>query len=158
MRWYGWQIILTDAAVTGLYALAIRTDDGAPAAIASLGYLMGAPLVHAAHGQGGRGGASLVLRIAIPLTGILSGIAIGKWTDQPSSNDEIAPLVDGILGGLVGMVTASIIDATVLAYEPARREVWSPPAPAGVRLFPSLGVARAGGRGVAPVVQVGGLF
>jgi hypothetical protein len=75
------------------------------------GYLLGGPIVHAAHGSPGRALGSLGLRVGLPLAG---GVIVGA-TAGDAGLEEVA------LGLLAGMVTASVVDATVLA----RKEVAS---------------------------------
>ncbi|MBI3204298.1 MAG: hypothetical protein HYZ29_22365 [Myxococcales bacterium] len=107
-RWYGGEILLADvASITLLFA--------APP-VGAVGYLFGGPIVHAAHGEGGNSVGSFGVRVAMPMLGALGGCAIsgdsGDWGCLPGA----------VLGLGAGVIAASAIDASVIAYQeqPAR--------------------------------------
>jgi hypothetical protein len=66
------------------------------------GYLLGGPIVHAAHGRAARAGHSLGVRVAVPIAFALIGPLI-----MPS--DEAIAILNG-----VGLVSAMVFDAVVL--------------------------------------------
>lgn len=113
-QWYGWQTLLVDLAglAVGLIELG-GNSDGSP--LFGGVYFLGGPIVHFAHGHVGRGFGSLVLRLLMPLPGVLVGAAASlgcaERGDEPCTN---APIV---IGGGLGMLGAIIINAAVLAYE-----------------------------------------
>lgn len=89
--WYGWQPLLGDAAAS--------------------------PMIHAAHGHEPRGIGSLALRVAAPLGGLLLGSAIATHMDQNCSHEDLCGLGGALLGGLVGTLTAIVLDDGVLSWD-----------------------------------------
>lgn len=113
-EWYGWQTLTSDAATLGLIVLAIKTSNGGtvPLAVASVGYV-GVPIViHAAHDQPAQAAASAGIRLGLPLVGGITGAILAGGSGDRYG---IGALAGGMLGLVVGMVTASAIDAAVLA-------------------------------------------
>src|SRR6185369_12507937 len=74
-RWYGWPILTTDGTAYVLLAAALSHEKSTPyVVLPSLGgYLLGGPIVHAANGQWGHAGISLLLRGALPLSSVVLG-------------------------------------------------------------------------------------
>lgn len=138
-EWYGWQTILTDLGSIALVAAGSSANDeggdGGGAMAAGVGmYFLGAPVVHAANGQWGKGVGSLGLRVGAPLTGMLGGFMLGTATcpeDDGINSAPLCPLGQALVGGMLGLVAASVIDASVLAKKEVR------PKPA-VSLAPSV--------------------
>lgn len=105
---YGLTIAAVDLTNVGVHLLAAaafhhsdRFDEIWPYTFAG-GYLLGGPIVHAAHGRAARVGHSLGVRVVVPLTfALIGGLFI------PS--DEGVAIVDG-----VGLVSAMVFDAAVL--------------------------------------------
>jgi hypothetical protein len=122
---YGWQTMASDLTAISLLALSSGIQDehqnaSTLALSAGLGfYVLGAPLVHAANGQTGKGVGSLGLRVGAPLVGLLGGLATGAAFcpgERPGSNSaHICPIAHGALGFLLGSVAAILVDASVLA-------------------------------------------
>lgn len=114
---YGWQILLTDAAVVGATLATAAADDSGDLSgtIFVGGYLTGAPVVHLAHDNPRGAVYSLGLRLTAPVAGAILGIAM----DDCREDEWLCPLGGMALGGAAGMLGASIIDATLVA----RKEV-----------------------------------
>lgn len=125
--WYGWQTLIADGAaltLAGATLAASRTDlVSTGLGLTSLGaYALGAPIVHFAHGNAGRGFASLGIRTAAPIvsgvaTGLL-GVVLecaagcgGEW------GGAAGMLIGGAAGVAVGVVGSVVVDAAVLARE-----------------------------------------
>jgi hypothetical protein len=120
-QWYGWQTLLSDAAaVTLMAALPIEVGGYAGAGV----FVAGAPLIHAAHGQPGRMGMSLALRL-IPPVAIGGSIALA---DSCTSTGDglsgigcgIGTLLLGFTVSIAAAATAITLDATVFAKKEAR--------------------------------------
>jgi hypothetical protein len=108
--WYGWQTLVVDGAGLLVAALAASNESDGMAGVASLNYAVGAPIVHAAHGEGIRALASVGLRTALP--GAIGLLAYGLNDGSGSSQDS------AVVGGIVlGAIGAIALDAGVLAYE-----------------------------------------
>src|SRR6185436_7990319 len=134
--WYGWQTLLSDAGVIGLWSLAAAVDDAkygsggarqsyevGSTALVALGfatYGLGAPAIHLAHGREGTALRSLALRLGLPVAGALVGVMIGSGTCDPES-EVPCPVVAGVVGGALGGVAAAIVDGAVLAREPVAK-------------------------------------
>jgi hypothetical protein len=158
-RWYGWQVLLSDAAVFGLYGVAAKEGDGGPAVIGTAGFLVGAPLVHAANHQRANTCWSLGLRLAMPVAGFLVGLAYGAG--EPDRGTIPASLVYGPIYALGGMAAASVIDVLFVSYERGGEAPLSPAAPASspaASWAPGVTLARDARRALTPVLAVGGTF
>src|SRR5947209_8179530 len=72
-RWYGWELMLSDAAFV---TLASRYGRSGPAVLgAVIGITLGTPLLHVANGNGRAGMRSIVVRSATWLTAVVALIA-----------------------------------------------------------------------------------
>jgi hypothetical protein len=141
-RWYGWQTLATDGAAIASFVLAGTTDETSVLPAVGLGaYLLGGPIVHAAHDNWGRAALSLGMRTVIPVaTGGLFFAA--NSCGENSSNDPdsdadawcgLGQAIAAVFGGLVGATVASALDASLLAWEPEE------PTP---QVAPALGVTK----------------
>jgi hypothetical protein len=116
--WYGYEILLSDAASLGLGLAAAAVSDGNDhqqqgdaAAITWGAGAVGATAVHAAHQNSRLGLAGLGGRLALPPLGALLGVAtncIGK-PDKPCSADGAR------FGFVVGLSGAVLLDSLVFA-------------------------------------------
>lgn len=160
--WYGWQTLATDGGAA-LMAFVSAKADG-PFAKDALGgaaigtYVLGAPIVHAAHARVGATAGSLGLRLGSPVVfglvgGILGGVSAPK--DDGSLGGAIASgtsiAVGMFYGVLVGMGVASGIDAAALAHEkvPVEKapDAAARPTARAIRIVPTFAVTREGGDG-----------
>ena len=132
--WYGWQTLSADGASTVVLSTGIAlgsssSDGGMDAAraflIGGLGiFALGAPVVNLANGEPWRAAGSLGLRAGLPTVGFFVGLASAP--SCPVTHDSFGPCLKGLdsaaIGALVGMIGASIADASLLAYktEPKR--------------------------------------
>lgn len=122
-RWYGWQTLTTDASAIAVAALAATLDGNATAQPPAIGialgtYLLGGPLVHAFHGQGGKAGGSFAVRLLAPVT--LGGLAWAASQCNPIADGDMCSLgtvVATIGGAALGAVVASVVDAAAIAHE-----------------------------------------
>ena len=103
--WYGWQLMIADAAS---FALLFPTS-GATVTT----YLVGPPLIHAAHGQGWKAGTSIGLRLGVPLLAML----VATHASSCSNDSEGCWLGPAALGFLVGAIVAAAIDDVAFAWE-----------------------------------------
>jgi len=113
--WYGWQTLLVDLAAGAAVAGGANSfySSGVGVGIAALGiltYVVGPPIVHAAHHEGGRALGSLGLRIGVPL----AGAGLGSAADDGGAN--FGNWSGALAGVLTGMIAASVIDAGALAW------------------------------------------
>jgi hypothetical protein len=117
--WYGSQTLATDAAafallVSAAIAVAQKNDMAGEALVyTSLGsYVVGGPIVHAAHGNWGRAFGSFGLRVAAPILGAFLGAAL-----ENCSGGDFCGVAGGVVGFAVGAGTAIALDAAVIARE-----------------------------------------
>lgn len=142
--WYGWQTLAADG--TSLLALPIVagvTQSGALGGVAVGGYFLAPPIIHAAHGRWGIFGASLGLRVAMPLIGGFLGAA----ADGDCRGDLCIP-VGAALGVAVGALGAVALDASLLSYETTPVDVryrGEQRKPGHVSWSPSIAPRREGG-------------
>jgi hypothetical protein len=122
--WYGWQIILADAAAFACVGL--TEQEGCLA-----GYALSGPAIHTLHGHPGRGAASLGLRILLPLVGGSIGGALANCPDRappppPSDNNghavvisvpnlDLCGLSEMAMGVMVGAGAAMVADG-IMAF------------------------------------------
>jgi hypothetical protein len=130
-HWYGWQILLGDAAVFSLAGFAKNPS-------VAYGWVGSGPFVHFGHGNVGRGLGSAALRVGLPLLGVAVGAASAS-----GCHGDWCGLGEVVGGGLIGMATAELIDVVGLAYDSA-------PAPAAARV-----AQHSHGVEVSPVVHAG---
>lgn len=128
-NWYGWQTALTDVASLGLGATASglsgngssgREAANVVSALALTTFVLGGPTVHAAHQQWGKAGASLALRLGAPTVGAVGGFLVGNAACPHDDRDLPCSAVGAAFGLIAGAVSATILDAAVIAYEPAQ--------------------------------------
>jgi hypothetical protein len=123
---FGGQIVLADVGTLALAAVvANKTGDGH----LFLAYPLAAPLVHIAHGDGKGAMGSLALHVGLPVAGSFLGLALSK--PGCGSGEFVCGLGGFALGGLVGLVSATLIDATYLAHvdRPVARPARNIPTP-----------------------------
>jgi hypothetical protein len=135
--WYGYQTLIADGASLALVTVGgtFAPSPGARSAFGFAGvgsYLLAPFVIHAAHGQAGRGAGSFALRALAPVGGALVGLAVSAMylsvTDDPD-NGLATAIRAGTIAGLgmyigagVGAVAAVTVDSAVLAREAERKE------------------------------------
>lgn len=135
-RWYGWQTIMVDAGWMLSAGLTSGINRGeVSATIAVGGYLLGAPILHAAHGNWPSAGISLGLRTTLPLAGAFTGLAL---TSRGNNWDGLAGF--GI-GGALGMIGAMVIDAAALSTESGSRTTAKNTHKSPFQVLPSVAIA-----------------
>jgi hypothetical protein len=127
-RWYGAPIIVGDVVSLGVAGLGISDlqQQGALVGIGLAGFALHGPATHAVHGQWGKAGLSLLLRVGLPYVGL--GILGSNACPSDSDNNCAKGLVTGVF---VGALAAAALDAGALAYEPAREAPLQPALAAG---------------------------
>lgn len=112
---YGWQIALADAAALTI-ALSAKSGE-----LSAGIYLLDGAVIHSAHNQPGRAVASVLLRVGLPFAGaFILGNTMNNGDDIP---------VGILLGFGVGLITASVVDATLIAGPVTVRKkpvTWTP--------------------------------
>ncbi|HET7500094.1 MAG TPA: hypothetical protein VFK02_03800 [Kofleriaceae bacterium] len=125
---YGWQIVVSDVLAIGLAV----TNDGTAVPLGGLTYLLGGPIIHGMHGEGGRAAGSLALRVGLPVLGALAGRKLLRPGSGCAQDDEgcgESPEIGGlIVGGAIGLATAMIVDAALVARPRTieKRVTWTP--------------------------------
>jgi hypothetical protein len=168
--WYGSQILgvdLFDVALATAPAVENAAQGGLNVgsafalfeATAGVIYIVGGPVVHLAHRQGGRAAISFALRVGAPAVLALGGLALATalW---PSISSALGGL--GVGGG-IGVLSASAIDIAVLAREPAPSEPTKPSDPSAQQrpslvVLPRVTAVRDAGHRSMPMLGVAGTF
>lgn len=133
-RSYAGQVIVMDLAALAVLIGAAASESEGTAYLGLATYAFGPPIIHFAHGNAGRGFASLGLRVVAPTLGI-GATCFG--TGEP---------VGCLIGIVGGYLTAVVVDAAVLAYEEVEvRDT--------AKIGPWISVAHKGG-----VLGIQGLF
>src|SRR5256885_11702194 len=105
-RWYGWQLLLADAAATALLFAPVSDQVGPLArGMGMTVLLMDAPVAHMAH-RNGRSASISLLRLPGLLLGRLLGTALGSVACTDVSCTHMVPL----LGSAVGIAPVMIYD------------------------------------------------
>jgi len=116
-RWYGWQPLVIDGALlVGLVAVASnqRHSDSDNFLIPfTTAYILGGPIVHAAHGHVGKAVLSLGIRSIGPIF-----IALGTTNNSSGNESAIGLAVLGVLA----IPTAIAVDAAAIAREDVNGE------------------------------------
>lgn len=143
-HWYGWQNLMADGS-------AILSAPVLPG-FAALTYVFGGPVVHLAHGDLEKAGASLGVRLGLPFGGALVGLTAWSAVNGGTCHQELCGLGILLFGGIgagVGAIGAVAADAAALAYErvPDTQPVTtgSPRARYKVEVRPTAGPRREGG-------------
>jgi hypothetical protein len=114
---YRLQTLAADGLALALLVAAANShgSDGDKTAQLGLGtYLLGAPLVHAAHGRTSRALGSLAMRVGIPIAAAYVGAGLASRNDSCSDCNDSA-LGGAVFGLMLGMVTAATLDTALLA-------------------------------------------
>jgi hypothetical protein len=106
---YSMHVVVADLASLGMVFSGFPPLQSA--AVAS--YVFASPVIHLVHGHPGRAAGSLGLRLLLPFGAALGGAALENCRD--SGDLDFCGLGGALAGGLVGLVAASVIDATLLA-------------------------------------------
>jgi len=121
---YGIQILATDAAVI---VAGFATEE--PNVLLG-GYLLGGPIVHLFNGKKRTALGSLAMRAGFPLMGGVLGAAAAESDCRDDDEEEMFCGLGHVVGGmLLGMITAAVVDAAVLAKKTTRERR----APAAIR-------------------------
>jgi hypothetical protein len=160
-RWYGWQIIFTDAAAIASLSAAGKDSGWGDLAVAL--YLAGGPAVHFAHGNGTKALGSFGIRVLVPVGGAGVGAAVGAIA---GGNNDCGggfcfppALVGAAVGFGVGLIAASIVDIAALAYDnPPAAESAASSAPFRLHLTPIASLPRDASGHIAPGLGLAASF
>lgn len=155
-HWYDWQTLVADGAsiAVGLGTAKATKSNAALENVGPLlflgGYLLAAPVLHAAHRKAGTAVGSFFMRIGLPVAGCQA--FLGGYMVATSSSPDDRSAWDGFayacgMGMVAGIGAAIAIDAAVLARE---HKDAPDPAPAGkmsLRIAPTFGASNNGAVG-----------
>jgi hypothetical protein len=113
-HWYGWQTMLADAGTASIVIVAVKLNLSGNG-VAYLGaalFAASGPAIHFSHGRNGTGLLDLLLRVGLPL-----GSALGFGLVTSTSSCSECFLGGAVFGLGLGVVGASILDATLLSWE-----------------------------------------
>ncbi len=87
------------------------------------GYVLGAPAMHLLHERPGAAAGSFGLHVTLPLLGAVLASAQANCPRPATPDHTQCPEVGEIAWGVIGgMLAASMIDATALAWAPTKAE------------------------------------
>ncbi len=148
--WYGEQILAVDF---GSIFLALPTFG-----VSLAGLVVGGPIVHWAHGNPGRAVGSLALRGGMGGLGAMLAFAVSEGARRREDEEcarkgysgescygdfgDLRGVGAAAIGFAVGLIGASVIDATVLAWEDAPAAT---PTSTGLRVAPTFAMVEGGG-------------
>jgi hypothetical protein len=112
-RWYGSHNLIVDGAVTALIIGGGAAESSAALSAGAIGYLIGSPIVHWAHGNVAEGFGSLGLRVAAAGV-LLVGTAMCVSSALGGTSDGGCAVA---VAGALSVPAVVAIDAAVLAYE-----------------------------------------
>jgi len=134
--WYGYQTLLVDAALIGLFASApawARFDGaGAILILDAATFAFASPVIHTVHGNGEASAISVGLHAGLPFSGMWIGFVVGMSLPCSCGLDAwfcfcgLSNAGEGAFAGsLVGGALATVIDAAFLAWERHKPKPWS---------------------------------
>lgn len=92
-RWYGWQIMLVDAASITAFVVGVQTEDSTGTALWASGlgaYLVGGPFVHVANDRHEHSDDSVGLRLGLPLGGAFVGGLVARRSSTVMAMGSVA--------------------------------------------------------------------
>lgn len=168
--WYGWQILLADAASGTLMGIAGTTDGPASAGVFYLGLgtylLLDGPIVHWANGNPRRALESMGLRAGLSFgSGILAaaiGAVVGATQSSRNGGFDCDACLDaaefGAAGFVHGMFVATILDVALLAFEEPPGPSPAKPASLQLQLVPIASLPRDSAGHTVPTFGIAGSF
>jgi hypothetical protein len=122
-RWYGWQILATDAATAAVWVGAARTGLAPLFVLGAVTYIASGPLIHDANDHDAVVIPSLVARVAAPLVGIAAA-AFLELSVCPSPPDggyfyTSCQRQGGLIALAAPMLVTSLVDIA-FSWTPAR--------------------------------------
>lgn len=124
-QWYGGRTLLLDTAMVLLMVLGLGAESDWLPVIGLVGYFAGAPIVHLASGEApaslGRATISLLLRAGLPLA--FGTIAVVSTSCDSEDGDGLCDLAAAVVGGLLGGLTAIVVDAALVSYRTVKKSV-----------------------------------
>jgi hypothetical protein len=91
---------------------------GTGVSLGALTYILGGPIVHGFHDEGGRMGVSLALRLGLPILLAYGGASLAQANSRCRADDDDCDggaLGGALLGFGLGVATAMVIDTAVIA-------------------------------------------
>ncbi|HTM23020.1 MAG TPA: hypothetical protein VL172_21015, partial [Kofleriaceae bacterium] len=139
---YGVQILAVDLASVAVGAgLAYSgADDGVAGPVFVGAWSLGAPAVHLFHGNPGRALVSAGLHVGLPIAGLSAGAAMANCSGPEHEEEWFCGLGEALIGGMIGGILATGVDAAFLAVEKRAPE----PMPlryGGIRATPTVSAA-----------------
>jgi hypothetical protein len=124
-QWYGWQVLVSDGlTVTSSIAIALTAEDHASFPYATytnlaVGYSLAPPLIHLLHHRPLMALADIGVRGGLLALGVLIGGALDACTPNTSPAGDFTgcPVVGEFFGGLLGMLSGAVVDASALSWE-----------------------------------------
>ena len=118
--WYGWQILISDAASMAALGAAAGSDSPMNAGLLLLaigGYLVPPPIIHGMHDQGGRSLLSVGMRLGLPVLGAAVAEGASSGCEGVDCSGDAA-----LVGLLLGAGAALALDVALAneAVKPAR--------------------------------------
>jgi len=124
--WYGYQILIGDAAAIGMLAVASEMEKPAWLYGATGAYFLPPMIVHAAHRNGGRAAGSFALRLAASVVGIKLMYSDSSGCGKDPTEYHGPPCSGAPL--FVTTIMAGLLDAGILAWDaPPRPSILQPP-------------------------------
>jgi hypothetical protein len=125
-RWYGWELILLDAASVATFEEGDFGRSTPLMLVGGISYVALGPIVHAANGRKDRVVSSLLLRLAAPVVGVAAAIVIGR------QNDAVYTTL------YIPIVAVSLFDAIRASRLPEDAVASSPASAAQVAWLPTI--------------------
>ncbi|HSO41034.1 MAG TPA: hypothetical protein VLT33_51265 [Labilithrix sp.] len=117
--WYGWQIMIADAASIATMAAGGAMGSSTVGVIGVGGYFVAAPVVHGVQGRTGVAFGSFGLRAGMPMLGGFIGYAAAGSCSADERSAFLGCLFHGwaeaMVGGLIGAAGAIVLDTALLA-------------------------------------------
>jgi hypothetical protein len=122
--WYGWQTLLLDGVALAMTLGGLYGGASGLTTTGVLTYVFGAPIVHMAHAEIGRGFGSMGMRVLLPLLGAGIGAIAGLSTKAGNDGRDAgeAAGTGATIGAFIGGGGCALIDATAMGYKSQKIE------------------------------------
>ncbi|AKT41925.1 hypothetical protein [Chondromyces crocatus] len=132
--WYGWQNLIGFGTAYGLLGAGASVESGSTALLiaGAATYTLSSPIIHLAHGNMASAAKSVGLNVGLPLCGAALGASLicGTGGCKSSRFGTVISVLTGAILATASVVTATVIDVSLLAHEETPRG--APPTPSGL--------------------------
>lgn len=130
VTWYGWQTLIGTVIFDALTVVGAASETAPLLGVGLTGRTLMAPTVHWIHGHGLRGLGSLGLQVGLPVASVFTGAFVGFLAEAATASPDqdvfgIGILIGVVAGGMLGSISATVVDTALLSTEKVQDETTS---------------------------------